>query len=148
MRRRLRLRSKPLARKAISSSTLLLSQHSRTRGEIDIWAGRKGRQETIRAQMTLGIFKFQSPPRARTPRARASPSRNNCDWNLNIPSVICARIVYRYMGWEERKARNDSRADDTGDIQIPIAIISTRACSRPWCPGPWRNQLHRTLTQQ
>jgi hypothetical protein len=34
----------------------------------------------------------------------------------------------RYMGWEERKARNDSRADDTGDIQIPIAIISTRYC--------------------
>jgi hypothetical protein len=28
------------------------------------------------------------PPRAQTPRARASPSRNNCDWNLNIPSVI------------------------------------------------------------
>jgi hypothetical protein len=65
MRRRLRLRSKPLARKAISSSTLLLSQ----------------------CPMKL------VPPRARTPRALASPSRNNCDWNLNIPSVVCARII-------------------------------------------------------
>lgn len=65
MRRRLRLRSKPLAWKAISSSTLLSSQ----------------------CPMKL------VPLRARTPRARASPSRNDCDWNLNIPSVICARII-------------------------------------------------------
>jgi hypothetical protein len=59
------------------------------------------------------------------------------------------------MGWEEWEEREERQemiraqmTDDTGDIQIPIAIISTRACSRPWCLGPWRNQLHRTLTQQ
>ena len=65
MRRRLRLRSKPLALKAISPSTLLLSQ----------------------CPMKL------VPPRARIPRARASPSRSNCGWNLNIPNFIRARII-------------------------------------------------------